>query len=115
MAGRPWETPCANPRYLTHFGLQVDPWRLDECSECEFCGSCITHLCYRDDASTLLHLDWFRHFANPGEPECNDIGGPAHLVPSQHKPRKCNRAPGHDGKHRTRHGWSWPATRKAIN
>lgn len=113
MVARPWETPCANRRYTAYFGLLVDPWLLDECSECEFCGSCVAHMCYRDDASTLLHLDWFKAFADPGGPECTDVGGPSHLVPSQYKPRKCNRPPGHDGKHRTRHGWSWPVIRKA--
>ncbi|MEU6990324.1 hypothetical protein ABZ953_06635 [Streptomyces sp. NPDC046465] len=106
-------TPCANERYLAHFGLQVDPWRLDECRECEFCGSCQIHICYSDDASTLLHLDWFKDFATPGDPECGHIGGPANLVPSTYQPRPCNRVPGHDGKHRARMGWSWPATKPA--
>lgn len=27
---RPWETPCANRSYTAHFGILVDPWRLDE-------------------------------------------------------------------------------------
>lgn len=102
-------TPCANERYLAHFGVQVDPWDLDQCAECEFCGSCITHLCYRDDASTLLHMDHFKDFASPGQPECDHVGGPAHLVPSQYKPRKCNRVASHEGKHRARMGWSWEA------
>jgi hypothetical protein len=95
---------------MAHFGLQaVDPWRLDECVECEFDGGCVTHFCYRDDASTLLHLDWFRPFANLGEPECGHIGGPTHLVGNPYKPRPCNLAAGHKGKHRARIGWSWPA------
>jgi len=105
---RPWETPCTNERYLAHFGLQVDPWDLDECAECEFCGSCVAHICYRSDADTLLHLDWFKDFANPGEPECGSVGGPPNLVPSQYEPRPCNLPPGHDGKHRARMGWHWP-------
>lgn len=104
-----WKSPCANHRYAARFGALVDPRLLAECIECEFCGSCVTRMCYRDDASTLLHLDHFKDFADPGERECNDIGGPAHLVPSRYKPRKCNLTPGHDGKHRTRHGWSWLA------
>lgn len=110
MSRRPWGTPCANERYLAHFGLQVDPWRLDECTECEFCGSCVTHICYRDDASTLLHLDHFKDFANPGEPECGSIGGPKHLP--EYEPRPCNLPVGHGGKkHRARMGWSWPVVR----
>lgn len=105
-------TPCANRRYTAHFGVLVDPWRLDECAECEMCGSCITHMCYRDEACSLLHMDWFKDFASPTEEECDNVGGPAHLVPSEYKPRKCNRAAGHDGKHRARVGWSWPAVRQ---
>jgi hypothetical protein len=106
-------TPCANERYLAHFGLQVDPWNLDDCRECELCGSCQIHICYRDDASTLLHLDWFKDFANPGETECGHVGGPAHLVPSQYQPRPCQLPDGHEGKHRSRMGWSWPAAKTA--
>lgn len=113
MVARPWETPCANRRYTAHFGILVDPWRLDECGECEFCGSCVAHMCYRDDVSTLLHLDWFKAFPAYGEPECGSIGGPKHLP--EYEPRPCNLAPGHDGKHRARMGWSWPATRKATH
>lgn len=106
-------SPCVNERYLAHFGLQVDPWLLDECAECEFCGSCVIHICYRDDASTLLHLDWFKDFANPGEPECGSVGGPPNLVPSQYQPRACQLPAGHDGKHRARMGWHWAATKTA--
>lgn len=100
-------TPCADERYLAHFGLQVDPWNLDNCRECEFCGSCQVHICYRDDASTLLHLDHFKD-ASPSEPECGHIGGPPHLVPSRYEPRPCQLAVGHKEKHRSRMGWSWP-------
>jgi hypothetical protein len=108
-----WETPCANRRYTAHFGILVDPWHLDECTECEFCGSCVAHICYRDGASTLLHLDHFKDFATPGEPECGHAGGPPHLVPSRYQPRSCQLPSEHDGKHRARMGWSWTATRKA--
>jgi hypothetical protein len=101
-----WMTPCANERHVARFGLQVDPWRLDECAECEFCGGCVTHVCYRDDASTLLHADWFMAFPAYGEPECGHMGGPVHLVPSQGL-EACNLSPGHDGRHRTRKGWWW--------
>ncbi|MCX4596151.1 hypothetical protein OG819_42820 [Streptomyces sp. NBC_01549] len=106
-----WETPCTNESYLAHFGLQVDPWNLDQCTECEFCGSCVAHICYRSDADTLLHLDWFKDFANPGEPECGSIGGPKHLLP-EYEPRPCNLPPGHGAKHRARMGWSWPVVRE---
>lgn len=105
-----WKTPCANRTYTAHFGILVDPWLLDQCSECEFCGSCVAHICYRDDDSTLLHLDHFKDFASLGETECDHIGGPHHLVPSTYQPRKCNLAAGHGGKHRARMGWSWPQT-----
>lgn len=110
---RPWKTPCANRRYTAHFGILVDPWLLDECSQCEFCGNCTAHICYyRDDASTLRHLDHFKDFANPGEPECGSMGGPAHLTPSRYEPRPCNLPAGHGGKaHRSRMGWSWPVAR----
>jgi hypothetical protein len=104
------DSPCANERYLAHFGLQVDPWNLDQCIECELCGSCQTHICYSDEASSVLHMDWFRDFASPGEDECGHIGGPSNLVPSTYQPRECNRVCGHDGKHRARMGWSWPQT-----
>lgn len=106
-------TPCTNERYMASFGLQVDPWNLDECTECELCAGCLTHLCYRDEASALLHMDWFRDFASPGETECDHIGGPANLVPSTYRPRKCNLVAGHTGKHRARMGWSWPQTRSS--
>ena len=110
MSRPAWKTPCAHPTYTAHFGILVDPWRLDECSECEFCGSCVAHLCYRGDASTLLHLDHFKDFANPGEPECGTVGRPAHL--SRYEPRPCNLPAGHGGgRHRARMGWSWPVVR----
>ncbi|MEH0586197.1 hypothetical protein QA942_19755 [Streptomyces sp. B21-106] len=89
---------------------KVDPWRLDECAECELCGGCAVHECQQDDASVLLHLDWFKDFANPGDLECGSVGQP----PSQtrYEPRPCNLPVGHGGKkHRARMGWSWTATR----
>lgn len=104
-----WTTPCTNTSWLARLGLQVDPWRLDECAECVFCGACATHVCYRDEASTLLHLDHFLAFAQHGEPECGHIGGPAHLVPSRYTPTACQLAARHDGKHRAHKGWSWSA------
>ena len=108
-----WKTPCANRTYTAHFGILVDPWHLDECAECEFCGSCVAHICHRDDASVLLHLGWFKDFASPGEEECSHVGGPAHLVPSTYRPRPCNLPAGHGGKkHRARMGWSWPVVRE---
>jgi hypothetical protein len=105
------DTPCINERYLAHFGLQVDPWDLDQCVECELCGSCAAHICYRSEADTLLHLDWFRDFASPGETECGHIGGPRHLP--EYEPHACQLPAGHDGKHRARMGWAWPAERTA--
>ncbi|MGW0584383.1 hypothetical protein ACWD25_52760 [Streptomyces sp. NPDC002920] len=113
MSRRPWETPCANRRYTAHFGILVDPWRLDECGECEYCGSCATHMCHRDDATALRHLDWFKDFANPGEPECGSAGRPKHLT--NYEPRPCNLPAGHGGeRHRARMGWSWPVVRERL-
>lgn len=93
--------------------LRLGPWRIDECVECELCAGCATHQCYSDEQSTILHLDWFRDFASPGEPECGSIGGPPNLVPSQYAPRPCQLLAGHGGKnHRARTGWSWPLRTK---
>ncbi|MFC1420774.1 hypothetical protein [Streptacidiphilus cavernicola] len=108
-----WVPECGNERYMAWLGVQVDPWNLDECRECEFCGGCAVHTCYRDDKSTLLHADWFMPFPAHGEPECGEMGGPAHLVPASYPPEPCNLAPDHGGKHRTRAGWSWPQTSAA--
>ncbi|MFW3477444.1 hypothetical protein [Streptomyces microflavus] len=105
-----WTTPCADPRLLQQNGLVVAPWNLDECVHCVFCGMCAAHFCYRDDANTILHLDHFLRFAQYGEPECGHIGGPAHLVPARYEPTACQLTAGHDGKHKARKGWSWPAT-----
>lgn len=87
---------------------KIDPWRLDECTECELDGGCATHECYTDDSSSVLHMDWFRDFASPGETECGSVGAPENLVPSQYAPRPCQLPTGHGGKHRARTGWSWP-------
>lgn len=106
-------TPCADEKYMAKFGLQVDPWNLDECRECEMCGGCLTHLCFRDDASALLHMDWFAPFASPGQTECGHIGRPAHLPLSEGKARPCQLPAEHAGKHRSRTGWSWTAKEAA--
>ena len=105
-----WEkygSPCIDEGYLDRSGVQVDPWNFDQCAECEYCGSCIAHLCYSSDNSALLHMDWFKDFASPDETECGHIGGPANLVPTIYQPRPCNLAVGHDGAHRALMGWSW--------
>ena len=102
------DSPCTSERYMAHYGLQVDPWNLDECTECELCGGCATHFCYSDESRAVLHMDWFRDFASPGETECGSVGGPPNLVPSQYQPRACQMPAGHDGRHRARMGWSWP-------
>ena len=107
------DSGCASERYQQAMGFQVDPWNLDECRECELCGGCATHFCYRDEKSSALHLDWFRDFASPGETECGSVGGPSNLVPSQYRPRPCQLLAGHRGVHRARMGWSWPARKTA--
>jgi hypothetical protein len=109
-----WTTPCGNARYMARFGLQVDPWDLDRCVECEMCGGCLTHLCYRDEQNILGHADWFMPFPAYGEPECGHMGGPAHLVPSSYPPEACNLAPGHLDRHRTRAGWWWAQEPAAV-
>ncbi|MFF2852714.1 hypothetical protein ACFVT5_41435 [Streptomyces sp. NPDC058001] len=93
---------------------KVDPWRLDECTECELDGCCAMHECYNDDSSTVLHMDWFRDFASPDEVECGSVGGPVNLVPSQYAPRPCQLPTGHNGKHRARTGWSWPLKTRRV-
>jgi hypothetical protein len=104
--GSVFDSPCL---------LRLGPWRIDECAECELCGGCATHECYEKDSTAVLHMDWFRDFASPGEPECGSIGGPADCVPSQYRPRPCNLPAGHDGdNHRARMGWSWPAGKRAA-
>jgi hypothetical protein len=93
------ESPC--------LGI-LGPWRLDECRECELCAGCATHECYAEEASAVLHMDWFRDFASPGEPECGAMGGPASQVPAPYAPRPCQLPAGHKGsKHRARMGWAW--------
>ncbi|MEH0417855.1 hypothetical protein [Streptomyces sp. B21-083] len=95
--------------------LRLGPWRLDECVECELDGGCATHECYRDASSAVLHMDWFRDFASPGEAECGSVGGPSNLVPSQYAPRPCQLPAEHEGRtHRARMGWSWPAAGRAV-
>lgn len=114
MWASPADSPCADARYMARFGLQVDPWDLDQCVECELCAGCAVHLCQRDEASIVLHADWFMAFASPGEVECGSVGGPPNLVPSQYAPRPCQLPDRHKGTHRARMGWAWPA-RKTIN
>lgn len=99
------DSPC-----LTSLG----PWRLDECVECELDGGCATHECYVDEQSAVLHMDWFRDFASPGERECGSVGGPAGQVP-RYAPRPCQLPAGHGGrKHRARMGWAWPVTPRRV-
>ncbi len=111
----PLDSPCAMEHYQRAMGYQVDPWDLDDCVECELDGGCVTHLCYRNEKSAALHLDWFMPFASPGETECGHVGGPRHLVPSEYRPRPCQLPDQHKGRHRSRMGWSWPATRKTAS
>lgn len=105
------DSPCASERYQEAMDYQVDPWDVADCAECELCGGCATHFCYRDEKSSALHMGWFVDFASPGEEECGSVGGPPNLVPSQYQPRPCQLPAGHKGKHRARMGWSWPARR----
>lgn len=107
------DSPCASERYQQAMGYQVDPWDVVDCTECELCGGCATHFCYRDVQSSALHMDWFRDFASPGEEECGSIGRPPGCPLAEGKERPCQLPAGHGGKkHRARMGWSW-AARKA--
>ena len=106
MWGSAFDSPCL---------AKLGPWRLDECVECELDGGCATHECYQDERSIVLHMDWFRAFASPGEPECGSVGGPPNLVPSQYAPRPCQLPARHKGrKHRARMGWAWPVHKEVA-
>lgn len=94
--------------------LKLGPWRVDECVECELDGGCATHECYADEQSAVLHMDWFRDFASPGEPECGSVGGPPGQL-LRYAPRPCQLRAEHGGrKHRSRIGWAWPMTREEV-
>lgn len=112
---RTWKSalnsPCANEWYQQQMGYQVDPWDLDDCTECELCGGCATHWCYREEKLAALHVGWFIDFASPGETECGSVGRPPQLPHAEGKQRPCQLPAGHKGKHRARMGWSWPAAR----
>ncbi|WP_329131646.1 hypothetical protein OG552_10760 [Streptomyces sp. NBC_01476] len=105
------DSGCGSERYQQQMGFQVDPWDLDDCTECELCGGCATHFCYRNEKSSALHMDWFIAFASPGGPECGSIGRPPRLPHAEGKERPCQLTADHKGKHRSRMGWSWAAGR----
>ncbi|MFD9630117.1 hypothetical protein [Streptomyces violascens] len=103
-----WETADDSPCAVQAYRHCPQPQEfLAECRECELCSGCSVHECYRDSGSALLHMDWFRDFASPGEAECGQLGGPANQLRA-YRPRPCQLPAGHDGKHRSRTGWSWP-------
>lgn len=105
----PLDSPCASERYQQQMGFQVDPWDLDDCAECELCGGCATHWCYREEKLAALHMSWFIDFASPGETECGVVGRPPRLPHAGGRERPCQLPAEHEGKHRARMGWSWPA------
>lgn len=78
-------------------------------NRCEFCGGCPDHDCARDDWAILAHIEHFSPFASLDETACGHIGGPAHLVANPYPPDICLLTEGHDGKHRSPKGWTWPA------